>query len=195
MSGKTGDAQIGAWVTALCAKKPTPGGGAAAAVAAAIGAASGAMAAIYTTRKKDEESGVAGEARALAAALDAAAARCIVLADEDETAYAAIQASWKDESLSAEDKAKIEATALNVPVSLLKLCHEQSSAVANFLPRCNPNITSDAKVCIHLLAGAGRAAYQTVLVNQPKEEVKTELKPLLLDLAKHEKLVLPDGFP
>jgi formiminotetrahydrofolate cyclodeaminase len=105
------------------------------------------MAAIYTTRKKDEETGVATVARELAASLDAAAAKCIVIADEDEVAYAAVQASWKDESMSAEDKAKVEAAALDVPVKLLKLCHAQSKAVAEFLPKCNPNITSDAKVC------------------------------------------------
>ena len=37
--------------------------------------------------------------------------------------------------MSKEDKDKVAATALNVPVSLLKLCHEQSKAVVDFLPR------------------------------------------------------------
>ena len=63
-----------------------------AAVAAAIGAASGAMAAIYTTRKKDEELGVAEGAKKLAESLNAAAAKCIAIADDDATAYAALQA-------------------------------------------------------------------------------------------------------
>ena len=63
----------------------------AAAVAAAIGAASGAMAAIYTTRKKDEELGVAEEAKKLAEALNTAAAKCISIADDDASAYAALQ--------------------------------------------------------------------------------------------------------
>jgi len=178
-------------VAALGAKKPTPGGGAAGAVAAAIGAASGAMAAIYTTRKKDEESGVAADARALAESLNSAAARCIKIADEDEAAYAALQASWKDESMTPEDKAKVEATALDVPVRLVKLCHEQSSAVHKFLPKCNPNITSDAKVAIHLLAGSARAAYQTVLVNKPPEDLDKELQALLKDMATHEAAILP----
>ena len=182
---------IGPWVAALGAKKPTPGGGAAGAVAAAIGAASGAMAAIYTTRKKDEESGVAADARALAESLNSAAARCIAIADEDEAAYAALQASWKDESMTAEEKAKVEATALNVPVKLVKLCHEQSTAVHQFLPKCNPNITSDAKVAIHLLAGSARAAYQTVLVNKPPETLDKELQALLKDMSTHEEAILP----
>jgi|LauGreDrversion2_3_1035106.scaffolds.fasta_scaffold48360_1 hypothetical protein len=36
-------------------------------------------------------------------------------------------------------------------VTVLSHCatnHEQSSAVTAFLPKCNPNITSDAKVCV-----------------------------------------------
>mmetsp|Transcript_15250 Transcript_15250/g.41504 ORF Transcript_15250/g.41504 Transcript_15250/m.41504 type:complete len:191 (+) Transcript_15250:27-599(+) len=179
---KTASKEIGAWVTALGAKEPTPGGGAAAAVAAAIGAASGAMAAIYTTRKKDEELGVAEDARKLAASLNAAAASCISVADDDATAYAALQASWKDKDMSAEDKAKVEAAALAVPVGLVRTCHTQIKAVMDFLPKCNPNITSDAKVAVHLLAGAGRAAYQTVLVNRPPEELKTELRGLVTEM-------------
>jgi hypothetical protein len=50
------------------------------------------MAAIYTTRKKDEELGVAEGAKKLAETLNAAAAKCIAIADEDASAYAALQA-------------------------------------------------------------------------------------------------------
>ena len=32
-----------------------------------------------------------------------------------------------------------------------------------FMPHCNTNITSDAKVGIHMLAGSARAAYQVRL--------------------------------
>eukprot|EP00933_Yihiella_yeosuensis_P067683 TRINITY_DN72675_c0_g1_i1.p1 TRINITY_DN72675_c0_g1~~TRINITY_DN72675_c0_g1_i1.p1 ORF type:complete len:222 (-),score=60.76 TRINITY_DN72675_c0_g1_i1:146-772(-) len=182
---------LGTWVGALGSKCPTPGGGAAAAVAAALGAASGAMAAIYTTRKKDEESGVAEEARALASRLQCAASKCLTAADEDAAAYAALQSTWKkDCSLSEEEKSKISAEALDCPSRLLKICIDEAEAVAAFLPRCNPNITSDAKVSIHLLAGAARAAFQTVLVNKPSEEIKTSLKLLLDKLAALESEIL-----
>mmetsp|Transcript_18473 Transcript_18473/g.40489 ORF Transcript_18473/g.40489 Transcript_18473/m.40489 type:complete len:215 (-) Transcript_18473:32-676(-) len=182
---QTSSRPIGEWVEALGAKAPTPGGGAAAAVTAAIGVASGAMAAIYTTGKKYEASGVAEEARVLAARLQDAAKRCVAAADEDAAAYGALQATWKAQEppLSDEEKKRIEAEALDVPVRLLRLCHGEAKAVAEFLPRCNPNITSDAKVALHLLAGAGRAAYQTVLVNSPPEELVTQLQELLSDLA------------
>ena len=35
-----------------------------------------------------------------------------------------------------------------VPVSLVELCHQYILAIQQFLPHCNPNITSDAKVGI-----------------------------------------------
>ena len=85
--------------------------------------------------------------------------------------------------MSPEEKALIEATALSVPVSLLEMCHRYIMAIGAFLPDCNPNITSDAKVGIHQLAGAARAAYQTVLVNSPPQEEKDRLKAILLEIA------------
>lgn len=72
-------------------------------------------------------------------------------------AYADLQRSWKDAEMTAEEKKQIEARALAVPVSLVELCHDYILAIQAFLPDCNPNITSDAKVGIHQLAGAARA--------------------------------------
>ena len=46
------------------------------------------------------------------------------------------------------------------------------------------------QVAIHLLAGAARSAYQTVLVNSPPEEVKTSLKALLADFKTFESAIL-----
>jgi formiminotetrahydrofolate cyclodeaminase len=170
-------------VTQLCAKVPTPGGGAAAAVAASLGAASGSMASIYTTRKKDEASGIAETARALAQQLENAANECLEIADRDAQAYAALQSTWKkDSGLSPERVAEIQATALEVPASLVRLCHAQASSVHGFMGKCNPGIISDAWVSIHLLAGAGRAAYQTVLVNKPDGVLQDEMRKLLQDL-------------
>ncbi len=150
------------------------------------------MAAIYTTRKKDVESGIAQEATALANELATAADDCVKLADKDAEAYGMLQQTWKkDHSFTAEQVEEIQQTALNVPVSLLKLCHKHACAVDQFTAKCNPNIVSDAKVSIHLLAGAGRAAYQTVLVNQPNEALKQELGVLLKDLTTLESKQLP----
>jgi hypothetical protein len=50
-----------------------------------------------------------------------------------------LQASWKDASMSAEDKAAVEAAALAVPVGLVRLCHEQ---VRLLKPTANTRSTS-----------------------------------------------------
>ena len=62
------------------------------------------------------------------------------------------------------------------------LCHAHINAIKAFLPACNPQITSDAKVGCHMLAGAARAAYQTALVNSPSPEQRDVLRALLLEI-------------
>ena len=188
MADATAQQQIGAFVTALAAKQPTPGGGAAAAVSAAIGAAAAAMSAAYTQRKKDVESGAAEKAVALIGKLDAA--RCVAAADADAAAYADLQRTWKDKEMGADEKAAIEARALAVPVELVEQCHTMVLAIRDFLPDCNANITSDAKVGIHTLAGAARAAYQTALVNSPPADVKERLRTLLQEIRAIEEALL-----
>merc|ERR1719384_1227320 len=166
----TGSQQIGEFVNALAAKVPTPGGGAAAAITASIGAAASVMSAAYTSRKKDIASGCSEYAKKLSESIDLN--ELISLADEDAAAYAALQRTWKEKDMPEAEKAQIEAAALAVPVKLTTLCHKHIAAIREFLPKCNEKITSDAKVGIHGLAGAARAAYQTALVNEPGEETK-----------------------
>lgn len=171
--------------TILASKQPTPGGGSSAAISAAIGAATAAMSAAYTQRKKDQESGAAQHALQLIECLNLSS--LLTLADADVQAYKDLQSTWgKDCSLSPEEISNIQIRALNVPISLLEGCHSRIMAIQNFLPHCNPNITSDAKVGIHQLAGAARAAYQTVLVNNPSIEEKQRLIILLLEIGKIE---------
>lgn len=184
MNQPTARQPIGPWVGSLAARQATPGGGAAAAVAAAIGAAVGAMAARYTTGKKWADR--AEQATALAEALEEAAKRCLALADEDAAAYTALQASWKDQSQSDAEKAAIAAWAQGVPAGLIATCAEQAEALAGFLEACNPMIVSDAKAGIHLLAGAGRAAWQTLLVNQPDDVERARAAAHLATLARCE---------
>lgn len=62
------------------------------------------------------------------------------------------------------------------------LCHRHINAIKTFLPACNPQITSDAKVGCHMLAGAARAAYQTALVNSPSPTQRDALRALLLEI-------------
>mmetsp|Transcript_38614 Transcript_38614/g.57942 ORF Transcript_38614/g.57942 Transcript_38614/m.57942 type:complete len:191 (-) Transcript_38614:474-1046(-) len=179
MASTTSKQLIGQFVAALAAKQSTPGGGAAAAVGAAVGAGAAAMSARYTQRKKDKESGAAKKADALISSMNLE--ELIDLADADAAAYADLQRTWKEE-MPPEEKAAIEARALAVPVSLVETCHKYILGVDSFLPSCNPNITSDAKVGIHQLAGAARAAYQTALVNSPPADEKERLRGLLKEI-------------
>ena len=172
----------------MSCKQPTPGGGAAAAVGAAIGTSAAAMSANYTQRKKDKESGAASKADALLATFNLEA--LLTAADDDAAAYADLQRTWKDSDMTQEEKASIEARALAVPVDLLETCHRHILDIETFLPSCNSNITSDAKVGIHQLAGAARAAYQTALVNSPSDEEKERLKSMLKEIRTVEETLL-----
>lgn len=167
--------------TILASKQPTPGGGASAAVGAAIGAGAAAMSASYTQRKKDEESGAADAARALINDMDIPS--LLAMADDDVNAYQALQSTWKkDHGLSVEQVDEINAQALKVPTVLVEACYHRVKAINGFLPHCNPNIKSDAKVGIHQLAGSARAAYQTVLVNTPPADEKARLLSMLREM-------------
>ena len=180
-SSTTSSQTLDQFVSALAAKQPTPGGGAAAAVGAAVGSSAAQMAAQYTQRKKDVESGAAAKAQALIETLSKD--NLLARADDDAKAYADLQSTWKkDHGLTEEQITQIQATALMVPTELVVDCHSQIVHIQEFLPHCNPNITSDAKVGIHQLAGAARAAYQTVLVNSPPAEHKERLAKLLREI-------------
>lgn len=176
----TSTQQIGKFVQALGSKTPAPGGGAAAAVGAALGASAAAMSANYTQRKKDIESGAAARATALLEKLKLD--DLITAADEDAEAYSDLQRTWKETDMSFDEKSQIERRALAVPTNLLETCHSHILSIQEFLPHCNSNITSDAKVGIHQLAGAARSAYQTVLVNNPPKDEKNRLKSLLKEI-------------
>jgi len=176
------------FVSSLGAKQPTPGGGAAAAVGASIGSAAASMAAAYTQRKKDKESGAAEKAVELVNALEVE--DLFQAADDDASAYADLQRTWKEIDMAADEKEKIEARALEVPTALLENCHGRIRKIQSFLPHCNKQITSDAKVGIHQLAGAARSAYQTVLVNSPPVEEKMRLQALLKEIREIEEEML-----
>ncbi len=161
----TAEQPTGILIRDLAARQPTPGGGAAAAIAAALGAASGAMAARYTTGPKwaDRQA----EAETLAETLSSAATALLAVADADASAFAAVGSARKAGDAAALAVAVAQAAA--IPAELLSACARHAVALRHFLPHCNPNLASDVWVGLHLLAGAGRAAYRTLLVNRPDE--------------------------
>lgn len=172
---------LGDVVIALAQRTPAPGGGAAAAIAAALGCAAGAMAARYTTGVKYADR--SPQAEALAETLDRTACTCLRLAEADSEAYAALIAARKNRDEPA--IAAAATAAATVPATLLETCATQAQALATFLPLSNPHLRSDVKVGIHLLAGGGRAAWQTLLVNvlDPTTEQTARARLAQLDAA------------
>lgn len=150
-----GSSTVDALVGALAERTPVPGGGAAAAIAAALGCAAGAMAARYTSGPKF--AAIEAETRAFADLLASAAASCERLGDADAEAYAAVGTARKSKDTAV--IAEAERRAAIVPADLLALCAQHAAGLAAFIPTCNPWLVSDVKVGIHLLAGAGRAAW------------------------------------
>ncbi len=155
------------YIDQLAARTPAPGGGAAAAIAAALGAAAGAMAARYTTGAKWADR--SAEAEQLGQVLHDGARRLLVLAEADAGAYAAVQAT----AAGSLERAAAEAAAARIPLDTLIACADAADALARFLDRCNPRLRSDVETGIHLLAGAGRAAWRTLLINQPDGNART----------------------
>lgn len=187
---KLSNQSIEQFIIDLSSKQPTPGGGASAAITASIGSATASMSAAYTQRKKDETTGAADHARKVIDQMKILQT-LLPMADDDVQAYKDLQSTWKkDCTLSSTDVETIQAKALAVPTTLLEACHERIVIIHQFLPVCNPNITSDAKVGIHQLAGSARAAYQTVLVNHPPQEEKDRLLQLLMEIQQIESELL-----
>jgi methenyltetrahydrofolate cyclohydrolase len=173
-------------IDALAARTPAPGGGAAAAIAAALGCAAGAMATRYTSGAKYAT--VETAAQQLGDVLVLTAHECNRLGDADADAYAAVTAARKTKDATATALAELRAGA--IPANLLALCAQHAAELARFIGNCNPYLISDVKVGIHLLAGAGRAAWQTLLVNQPNQEQRTAAANHLETLAKAERQAL-----
>ena len=182
----TPDDSLKQWCEDLSERKPIPGGGAGAAVAAALASAIAQMAAIYTTGKRWEPE--KEHALGCIDALHSAREELYELSEDDQKAYADLQRSWK-EKLPDEEKNKIEERAMQIPWRIVEICHEAIKAVHDFIPYCNPILISDAKAGVHILAGAMRAAWQTVLINKPDDELTAKGLALLDEVQKWESIV------
>ena len=107
------------------------------------------------------------------ATLSNAAARELDAADADAKSYLALQATWKKDFHGNKSEAQARLWRCR---SRCRAVRETRCCIDVFYPKCNPNILSDAKVGIHLLAGAARAAFATVLVNDPPANVRRDLE-------------------
>ena len=111
--------------------------------------------------------------------LQSARQEFLELADADAVAYAELQRSWRNKDMGDEEKQVIQANALAIPSKAVQLAQRIADQTAAFLTICNPNIRSDAKAAIHLMAGAAHAAYHTALVNKPNPAQTNDLQDAL----------------
>jgi len=159
------------YLAAVASDAPAPGGGSAAALCGAQGAGLAAMVAKLTIGKKkypdDQElcARVAGEAEALAKALEAQV-------DRDTEAYNQIAAAYRlpketDEEKAARQKTVAEATlvATEVPFETLRMAHEALMFASALVGHSNANCASDLGVAALNLVACARGAWMNVLIN------------------------------
>jgi len=165
MSDATADRTIHDFITALAARRSTPGGGAASATAGAIASALGAMAAAFTTGERWQDREL--EARGLRERLEHVASELLQLADEDSAAFASLQAAQRSEAVDDVVLAEAERRCAAVPAAVVHLCANAGEALSGFAAQCNPHLRVDLRAAIHLLRGSAGAAHEILRINQP----------------------------
>ncbi len=157
------------FLNALGSKTPAPGGGATAAVVGAVGVAQALMVVEYSIGKKD-----LAEHRELLSAAMAKLTRArqvlLTLADEDGTAYAALNALQKlpegDPVRASELPAAAKASAM-VPMFVLATCVEALETLAGIKGKTNRFLESDLRISAIALSAAAQSSRCNVEVNLP----------------------------
>ncbi|MBX9737521.1 MAG: cyclodeaminase/cyclohydrolase family protein [Phycisphaerales bacterium] len=157
------------FLNALASKTPAPGGGATAAVVGAVGVAQALMVVEYSIGKKD-----LAEHRELLSAALAKLTRArqvlLTLADEDGTAYAALNALQKlpegDPVRVSELPAAAKASAM-VPMFVLATCVEALETLAGIKGKTNRFLESDLRISAIALSAAAQSSRCNVEVNLP----------------------------
>lgn len=157
---------------ALAQRGPAPGGGAAAGVVAAFGCALSAMSARYTSGKRFSAEAIQA-AEQLAEQVDTAAQECLHLGEADANAYANVQV-LRQAKASADEIAAAEQAARNVPLSLLRTLVAQAELTLQFKSQCNHWLLSDLRAALHLMAGAGDAAWEMLVAGDPPSDERSE---------------------
>ena len=159
------------FVEQLASASPTPGGGSASAFAGAVAAGLVEMACNLTIGRekfRDVE-------KELTVVLERAGElRIVMLAavDEDTDAYSAVSQAYKMPKASDEEKhartAAIQRAlkaATIVPLNVAKAAMETSQLAQIALEKCNPNVSSDARVARGLALAAREGAAANVEIN------------------------------
>jgi glutamate formiminotransferase/formiminotetrahydrofolate cyclodeaminase len=152
---------------------PVPGGGSVAALCGSLAAALTAMVANLTFGKKGYES-VSSEMSTLAAQAQSLKDEFLRAVDDDARAFDAVMVANRmpkathDEHLRR-DEAIQAATkrAIDVPLSVVRLCERTLPLVERVAEKGNKNSISDAGVAALVLGAAARGAWLNVLINLP----------------------------
>jgi formiminotetrahydrofolate cyclodeaminase len=157
----------------LASAAATPGGGSAAAVAASLAASLTAMVARLSQDRPRYAEHARTHERVLPAA-DAWRIRFLQLADKDAAAYAAyaearrLPADTPEQSASrASAMAAAAVTSAEVPLEVVRACHELIGDVEAMAGRSNLNAASDLEVAAQLTVAAARGAAANVHANLP----------------------------
>jgi methenyltetrahydrofolate cyclohydrolase len=171
VSGGIGEQRIDEFLDRLASDSPTPGGGAVAALAAAGGAALIAMVANLTVDKQRYE-GAWGRMREIAAAVHAARAELLTLADRDAMAFDAVMDAFKmPKGTDAEKAARAEAIqmafagAAAVPMQIAERAGAILELTRETIDLGNENAASDAVSAAYMLSAAVESAAANVEIN------------------------------
>jgi formiminotetrahydrofolate cyclodeaminase len=166
--------QLGAYLDALAAAQPVPGGGAVAGVTLAQANALGSMVVGYALGKPKFAAHNATH-HAAHAMFEQARREAITLANNDATAYGALNALWK---LPKDDPARsgfadAVRAAIGAPESTLQLAHNTLCTLEVLVGTTSASLASDLAIAIDLALVAS-AAQANVRINLPSLSDETE---------------------
>jgi formiminotetrahydrofolate cyclodeaminase len=160
---------IGAFLTSLGAKTPTPGGGAVASLTAAIGAALGRMVVRYSAGKKKLAEHDALHVEALEK-LETYGTRALELAEADAEAYGRLNELWKldrdDERRRREFPDAVRA-AIDAPRGVVELSLDLLRLCDRLCGRSSRMLASDLAIAAVLAEAAAASAAWNVRINLP----------------------------
>jgi len=162
-----GTQSIHEFLASLASKEPTPGGGTVAGLLAALSTSLGQMVLAYTEGKKKyaEHETLHNDCISF---LEASSAEALVLAEEDATAYKALNALWK---LDRDDSARIASwndalqNAIEVPLRTMELSERVLVTLQTLVRKTNAMLASDLVIAAILAEAAARAARLNVEIN------------------------------
>ncbi|SFF97439.1 cyclodeaminase/cyclohydrolase family protein [Sporolactobacillus nakayamae] len=178
---KVFDQQIGQFIEAASSSAPTPGGGSIAALGAALGASMGAMVANLSTGPKFTQ--VQTKMNEIAANLQKQIHDFECFAQQDMDSFSRFMAALKLPKQTAEERtertAQLQSAAIQaaeVPLHLMRSCHDAMSILEDASNQFNKNVISDLGVAVISLDAAIQSAWLTVNINLSTIKDKTITK-------------------